>query len=121
MSIALPVRVGVPATRALAHTDIASLDDLVTRNESDVAAIHGMGPYARRPVARAVEVVSPRRNARADCSVLVRRADAYLGPYGWIGIDLDERTDWTEIAELLDASYRFTATKRNIAELDANA
>lgn len=46
---------------------------------------------------------------------------AYLGPYGWIGIDLDERTDWTEIAELLDASYRLTATKRNIAELDANA
>lgn len=44
---------------------------------------------------------------------------AYLGPYGWIGIDLDNRTDWTEIAELLDASYRLTAPKRNIAELDA--
>jgi hypothetical protein len=28
---------------------------------------------------------------------------AYLGPYGWIGIDLDDSTDWTEIAELLDA------------------
>jgi len=44
---------------------------------------------------------------------------AYLGPYGWIGIDLDERTDWSEIAELLDASYRLTAPKRNTAELDA--
>jgi hypothetical protein len=45
---------------------------------------------------------------------------AYLGPYGWIGLDLDQRTDWTEIAELLDASYRVTAPKRNIVELDAN-
>ncbi len=44
---------------------------------------------------------------------------AYLGPSGWIGIDLDSDTDWTEIAELLDASYRLTAPKRNITELDA--
>ena len=44
---------------------------------------------------------------------------AYLGPSGWIAIDLDTDTDWTEIAELLDASYRLTAPKRNIAELDA--
>lgn len=49
---------------------------------------------------------------------------AYLGPSGWIGFDLDhdpERdTDWTEVAELLDASFRLTATKRLIAELDAD-
>lgn len=44
---------------------------------------------------------------------------AYLGPSGWIGIDLDIDTDWTEIAELLDASYRLTAPRQNIAELDA--
>lgn len=44
---------------------------------------------------------------------------AYLGPSGWIGVDLDARTDWTEVAELLDASYRLTAPKRSIAELDA--
>ena len=43
---------------------------------------------------------------------------AYLGPSGWIGIDLDDRTDWFEIAELLDASYRLTAPRRLIAELD---
>ena len=49
---------------------------------------------------------------------------AYLGPSGWIGFDLDHHpeqdTDWTEAAELLDASYRLTATKRLIAELDAS-
>jgi predicted DNA-binding protein (MmcQ/YjbR family) len=44
---------------------------------------------------------------------------AYLGPSGWIGVDLDADTDWTEIAELLDASFRLTAPKRNIAQLDA--
>lgn len=44
---------------------------------------------------------------------------AYLGPSGWIGVDLDDHTDWTEIAELLDASYRLTAPKRLVAELDS--
>ncbi len=42
---------------------------------------------------------------------------AYLGPYGWIGVDLDDSTDWTEVAELLDASFRLTAPKRSIARL----
>ena len=46
---------------------------------------------------------------------------AYLGPSGWIGVDLDEDTDWIELGELLDASYRLTAPKRLIAELDALA
>lgn len=43
---------------------------------------------------------------------------AYLGPYGWVGLDLDGTTDWTEIQELVDASYRQTAPKRSIAKLD---
>ncbi len=44
---------------------------------------------------------------------------AYLGPSGWIGVDVDTHTDWSEIAELLDASYRLTAPKRSIDQLDA--
>lgn len=43
---------------------------------------------------------------------------AYFGPYGWLGLDLDETTDWDEVAELLDASYRQIAPRRLIAELD---
>ena len=31
---------------------------------------------------------------------------AYLGASGWIGVDLADDTDWDEINELLDASYR---------------
>ncbi|MGI5184251.1 MmcQ/YjbR family DNA-binding protein [Dactylosporangium sp. CA-152071] len=46
---------------------------------------------------------------------------AYLGPSGWIGVDLDDDTDWDEIAELLDASYRRTAGRRRVALLDQDA
>lgn len=42
----------------------------------------------------------------------------YLGPSGWIGIDLADVDD-AEIDELLDASYRRTAPARLVRELDA--
>ena len=44
---------------------------------------------------------------------------AYLGPSGWLGIDLDDGTDWDEVGELLDASFRSTAPRRLVDELDA--
>lgn len=37
---------------------------------------------------------------------------AYLGPAGWLGLDLGAETDWAEVAELIDASYRVTAPAR---------
>lgn len=43
---------------------------------------------------------------------------AYLGPSGWLGMDLDGKTDWDEIAELIDASYRVTAPARLVRTLD---
>lgn len=43
----------------------------------------------------------------------------YLGVSGWVGVDLTEDTDWDEVAELLDASYRRTAGVRRVAALDA--
>ncbi len=42
---------------------------------------------------------------------------AYLGPSGWIGLDLDERTEQDELAELIEESYRTVAPKRLIARL----
>ena len=42
---------------------------------------------------------------------------AYLGPSGWIGLDLDDGTDFTEVAELLEDSYRQTAGPRRVARL----
>jgi predicted DNA-binding protein (MmcQ/YjbR family) len=44
---------------------------------------------------------------------------AYLGPFGWLGIDLNKRTDWGEIAELIESSYRQTAPAKLIAKLDS--
>jgi predicted DNA-binding protein (MmcQ/YjbR family) len=46
---------------------------------------------------------------------------AYLGASGWIGVDLADDTDWGEINELLDASYRRTAGPRRVAVLDSRA
>ncbi len=44
---------------------------------------------------------------------------AYLGPSGWLGLDLGGDTDWDEIAELVDASYRVTAPRRLVRLMDA--
>jgi predicted DNA-binding protein (MmcQ/YjbR family) len=59
----------------------------------------------------------------SDRSALVEESrvfvPAYLGPSGWIGVELDADTDWDEIAELLDASFRLTAPKRSIERLEA--
>ena len=45
----------------------------------------------------------------------------YIGPFGWLGFDLDEDTDWDEISELLDDSYRMTAPRSLLDLLDARA
>ncbi|WP_308337082.1 MmcQ/YjbR family DNA-binding protein [Terrabacter sp. Ter38] len=49
---------------------------------------------------------------------------AYVGPSGWVGLDLRAcgppgEVDWQEVAELVDASYRLTAPARLVRELDA--
>ena len=45
---------------------------------------------------------------------------AYYGPHGWLALDLaDPDTDWEEVAELVDASYRNIAPAKLIAQLDA--
>ena len=43
----------------------------------------------------------------------------YFGPAGWLAIDFDTpRTDWVELAELVETSYRQVALKRQLAQLD---
>ena len=42
----------------------------------------------------------------------------YLGPKGWIGIWLNDRTDWDEVADLVETSFRLVAPKRLAATLD---
>ncbi|WFN91788.1 MmcQ/YjbR family DNA-binding protein [Gordonia sihwensis] len=45
---------------------------------------------------------------------------AYVGAYGWLGIDLTADSDWDEVAELLDASFRQVAPKRAVAQLESD-
>ncbi len=75
------------------------------------------GEYERHEHSVLVLLDPDERQALLDASSSY--APAYLGPYGWLGLDLTAGTDWTEISELLDASYRRTAGKRHIAQLDA--
>lgn len=43
---------------------------------------------------------------------------AYLGPSGWLGLDLHAESDFDEVAELLEESFRTTAAKRLVSELE---
>ncbi|MGC5614968.1 MmcQ/YjbR family DNA-binding protein [Georgenia sp. Z1491] len=78
--------------------------------------------------------LGPGDHERHDTSLLLRAADedelrsmladprcfypAYVGASGWYGIDLDDATGWSEIAELVEESYRVTAGPRRVARLD---
>ena len=43
----------------------------------------------------------------------------YYGPAGWLAIDFDAPlTDWVELAELVETSYRQVALKRQLVQLD---
>jgi predicted DNA-binding protein (MmcQ/YjbR family) len=42
----------------------------------------------------------------------------YLGPGGWLGLDLvSAPVDWAEVAELIESSYRQVALKRMLTAL----
>jgi predicted DNA-binding protein (MmcQ/YjbR family) len=45
---------------------------------------------------------------------------AYMGPSGWLGLDLTakKKVDWDEVHELIDASFRLVAPKKLIKQLD---
>lgn len=43
---------------------------------------------------------------------------AYVGPSGWVGVYLDKKVDWDEVAALLEDGYRMVAPKRVLAAFD---
>ena len=43
----------------------------------------------------------------------------YVGHRGWIGVRLDGRVDWDEVAELCEDAYRAIAPRRLVTLLDA--
>jgi hypothetical protein len=44
----------------------------------------------------------------------------YVGPSGWVGVNLDGKVDWGMVAAILEDGYRSVAPKRAIALLDAD-
>jgi predicted DNA-binding protein (MmcQ/YjbR family) len=42
----------------------------------------------------------------------------YVGHHGWVGVWLDDETDWELLADLVEESYRMTAPKRLSVLLD---
>ena len=45
----------------------------------------------------------------------------YVGPKGWIGIRFDADTDWDEVSDLIEESYRLIAPRRLAAQIAAPA
>jgi hypothetical protein len=45
----------------------------------------------------------------------------YVGHHGWIGVWLDVELDWQHIAELIEESYRMTAPKRLLQQMNQQA
>jgi len=42
----------------------------------------------------------------------------YVGQHGWVGLWLDDATDWGLVADLAEEGYRMTAPKRLAARLN---
>jgi len=61
--------------------------------------------------------------APGNQELMIRSAPArffkppYVGPSGWVGIWLDGKVDWEEVADLVRDSYLLVAPKRLVADL----
>ncbi|MDA4110413.1 MmcQ/YjbR family DNA-binding protein [Mycolicibacterium holsaticum] len=75
------------------------------------------GQYLQYPHSVLVKVDdSERRALEADRRFYY---PAYMGPSGWLGLDLTAgKIDWAEVRELIDASFRMVAPKKLVKRLD---
>ncbi|KUI12367.1 phosphoribosylglycinamide formyltransferase [Mycobacterium lehmannii] len=76
------------------------------------------GDYIQYPQSILVKVDDSERHALQQDARFF--SPAYLGPSGWLGLDLSARKkiDWDEIRELIDASFRLTAPRKLVKQLD---
>ncbi len=77
----------------------------------------GHGDWVQHPQAVMVLLDADERAGLADDPRVF--VPAYLGPSGWVGIDLTGTDDLEEVGELIDSSFRNTAPSRLVTELDA--
>ena len=76
------------------------------------------GEYLAFPYSILVKVdESDRRALEQDARFFY---PAYMGPYGWLGLDFTagKKVDWDEVRELIDSSFRLIAPKKLIRQLD---
>ncbi|KUI18779.1 phosphoribosylglycinamide formyltransferase [Mycobacterium sp. GA-1285] len=76
------------------------------------------GDYIQYPQSILVKVDDSERQALQQDARFF--SPAYLGPSGWLGLDLSarENIDWDEVRELIDASFRLTAPRKLVKQLD---
>ena len=76
------------------------------------------GEYIQYPHSILVKVVESDRKALEQDKRFFY--PAYMGPSGWLGLDLTARkkTNWDEVGELIDASFRMVAPKKLVKLLD---
>jgi hypothetical protein len=76
------------------------------------------GEYRQYPYSILVKVDESDRKALEQDSRFF--FPAYMGPSGWLGLDLTtkKKVDWAEVRELIDASFRMIAPKKLIKLLD---
>ena len=76
------------------------------------------GEYIQYPHSILVKVDASDREALAQDQRFFY--PAYMGPAGWLGLDLraTRKFDWDEVRELVDASFRLVAPKKLIRQLD---
>jgi predicted DNA-binding protein (MmcQ/YjbR family) len=77
----------------------------------------GAGDWIQHPQSVMVRLDADERAALLDDPRTF--IPAYLGSSGWLGIDLEGESDFDEVAELIDSSYRTTAPTQLVMELDA--
>lgn len=77
------------------------------------------GVWVQHPQSVVVLLPEPERSAVRELPNSY--VPGYIGPSGWTGLDLDGSTDWVEIAELLEESYRQNAPGSLVNQLDSSS
>lgn len=75
------------------------------------------GVHTQHPHALLIKVDQSERAALEQDSRFF--SPAYMGPYGWLGLDLSADGDWSEVGELIDASFRLIAAPKLIRRLES--
>ena len=66
-----------------------------------------------------VSLLLPREERQAVLAMPDSFVPGYIGPRGWVGLRLTDDTDWVEVGELIEESFRTTASKKLVRMLES--